>query len=74
MKTWKRIFALLGALILVGLYVSSFIFALLDSPLASDLLTVSIAASIFLPVTLYACILLSRLISRRDKDDSETDS
>lgn len=74
MKTWKRIFALLGALILAGLYVSSFIFALLDSPLASDLLTVSIAASIFLPVTLYACILLSRLISRRDKDDSETDS
>lgn len=74
MKTWKRIFALLGAVILAGLYAASLIFALLDSPLASDLLTITIAATIFLPVTLYACMILSRLISRRDHDDSERDS
>lgn len=74
MKTWKRIFALLGAVILAGLYAASLIFALLDSPLASDLLTITIAATIFLPVTLYDCMILSRLISRRDHDDSERDS
>lgn len=74
MKTWKRIFALLGAVILAGLYAASLVFALLDSPLALDLLTITIAATIFLPVTLYACIILSRLISRRDQDGSEHDS
>ena len=74
MKTWKRIFALLGAVILAGLYAASLIFALLDSPLASDLLTITITSNIFLPVTLYACMILSRLIGRRDHDDSEHDS
>ncbi len=74
MKTWKRIFALLGAVILAGLYAASLIFALLDSPLAMDLLTITIAATIFLPVTLYACMILSRLMNRQGSDDSKNDS
>lgn len=69
MKTWKRIFALLGAVVLIGLYVSTLFFALLDSPMSSDLLKMSIAATILLPVILYACILFSRLTNRRDDDE-----
>lgn len=61
MKNRKRIPALLGAVLLIALYVSTLIFAFLDSPLFSDLLKLSVAATIFLPVILYACILFIRL-------------
>ncbi len=61
MKTLKRIMALLGAILLTALYLSTLVFALLDSPLFSELLKLSVAATIFLPVMLYACILFVRL-------------
>lgn len=38
----KRILALTGAVILIALYVSSIIFALMDSPLAENLLLASL--------------------------------
>lgn len=68
MKTLKRIMALLGAILLTALYISTLVFALLDSPLFSDLLKISIAATIFLPVMLYACILFLRL-HNQDEDE-----
>lgn len=68
MKTLKRILALLGAILLIALYISTLVFALLDNPLFSDLLKVSVAATIFLPVMLYACILFLRL-HNQDKDE-----
>lgn len=74
MKTWKRIFALLGALMLIGLYASTLIFALIDSPLSSDLLILSISATIVFPVILYACILFSRLMNHEDNDTPDNDS
>lgn len=68
MKTTKRILALLGAILLIALYLSTLIFALVDSPLFSDLLMISVAATIFLPVIMYACILFARL---NDHDSDE---
>lgn len=68
MKNIKRILALLGAILLTALYISTLIFALLDSPLFLDLLKVSTAATIFLPVMLYAGILFVRL---RNRDEDE---
>ena len=38
----KRILALTGAVILIALYISSIIFALMDSPLAENLLLASL--------------------------------
>lgn len=72
MKKSKRIFALAGAILLVCLYASTLIFALIDSPLFSDLLKISIAATIFLPVVLYAYTLIYRL-ARRNSTDDDTD-
>lgn len=66
MKKLKRILALLGALILILLYVSTLVFALMDHPVAGDLLKASIACTILLPVLLYAFILVHRLTGRRD--------
>ena len=53
MKKLKRISALLGVFILIAMYLCTLIFALIDSPVASDLLKASIAATIFVPVILF---------------------
>ena len=57
----KRILALTGAVILITLYVSSIIFALMDSPLAENLLLVSLFCTIVIPAVLYGyCDILKR--------------
>ena len=68
MKHVKQILALLGAVLLAALYIFTLIFALSDSPLFFDLLKISVAATILLPVLLYACILFARL-NHRDDDE-----
>ena len=68
MKKVKKFLALLGAVLLAALYISTLVFALSDSPVFSDLLKISVAATILVPVLLYACILVARL-NHRDGDD-----
>lgn len=70
MKKLKRIFALIGALLLVALYVSTLVFALIDRPESLGLLKASIACTILLPVLLYAIILVYKLIGKDDDSDS----
>ena len=60
----KRILALIGVALLVGLYVASLVFALLDSPMAKDLLTASIVASVFVPVMLFVFNLVHRMVKK----------
>lgn len=56
MKKLKRISALLGVFILIAMYLCTLIFALIDSPVASDLLKASIAATIsFLLFSMDCC-------------------
>lgn len=68
MKKAKRILALIGVIFLVAMYLSTLIFSLIDSPLASDLLKCSVAATILVPVVLYGFVLFSRLFGN-DHDD-----
>lgn len=68
MKKTKRILALTGAILLILLYISTLVFALIDSPLANDLLMVSVCATILIPVLLYGFLLFCRL---RDQDQEE---
>ena len=68
MKHIKQVLALLGAVLLAALYLRTLIFVLSDSPLSYDLLKISVAATILLPVLLYACILVARL-NHLDDDD-----
>lgn len=74
MNKLKRIFALAGAVILTGIYAATLIFALIDSPAASDLLKTSIAATILIPVLLYAFILVARLLKDHGGNDKDPDS
>lgn len=62
MKKTKRILALTGAVLLALLYVSTLVFALMKSPRWFDLFRAAVAATILLPVLLYAYTLVYRLI------------
>lgn len=71
MKKIKRILALIGVVLLVCLYGSTLVFALMDSPAADGLLRASIAATILIPVLLYAYILITRLLKKRRDDQND---
>ena len=74
MKKIKRILALIGVVLLVCLYGSALVFALMDSPAADGLLRASMAATILIPVLLYAYILIARLVKkRRDYQNDHSD-
>ena len=49
----KRILAICGVVILVGLYVSTLVLALLQNKHTSELLMISIGATIIIPVFIY---------------------
>ena len=66
MKKHKRKIAALGAIILLLLYVSTIIFAFIDSPLATKLLGISVSATILLPVIFYAIMLVYRIMHGND--------
>lgn len=70
MKKYKRSLALLGAVLLILLYVSTFLFALFDHSASLGLLKASIACTILLPVLLYAYTLVYKA-SRKDEDGSD---
>ena len=67
MKNIKRILAVIGVILLIGMYVCTLIFALIGSPASDDLLKASIAAT----VLLYGFILITRLL--KNKNDQNDD-
>lgn len=71
MKKIKRIFAFTGAVLLIGMYASTLIFALLGSKSATVLLRASVAATILIPVLLYGYILIARVLQNRDSDSGD---
>lgn len=72
MNKIKRILALTGAILLICTYAATLVFALMDSPAATGLLKASIAATILIPVLLYAFILVARLLKDHNNDQDKT--
>ena len=64
----KRILAGAGAVLLILMYISTLIFALIGSPNATKLPWASIASTIVLPVLLYGIQLAFR-VTKEDEDD-----
>lgn len=62
MKKTKRILAVIGIIILAGLYVSTLIFAIIGSEDAMDWFKASIYATVVLPVLIRAYGLVYRLL------------
>lgn len=74
MKKTKRLLALAGAFILIVLYLSTLIFALIDSPWAYDLFRFSVGCTIIFPILLYVMMLIARVLNKQDDTDSEKNS
>lgn len=67
-KKPSQILAILAVILLAGLYASTLIFALLQKPWANDCLKASIFATFAVPITLYAFLLVRRLLKDKNKD------
>jgi uncharacterized BrkB/YihY/UPF0761 family membrane protein len=67
MKKTKRILALIGVILLVGMYLSTLIFALMKNENASNMLMASIVCTVIVPVLLYAYTLMYRVLKDRNE-------
>lgn len=65
----KRLTALIGAILLVLLYLSTLIFSLMDGALAQGLLRASIFCTVAVPVLLYAISLIYKVLKGRGSSE-----
>lgn len=61
----RRILALIGAVLLFGMYAATLLFAFIDHSASQGLLKASIACTIILPVLLYAYTLVYRITRKK---------
>lgn len=77
----KKITAIIGIVILCGLYIATLIAALFTSPQAPQLFKACVYATIAVPVMFYAYLLMYRILKKKADDskyeapdeESETD-
>ncbi len=69
MKKIKRIAAMIGVILLVGMYIATLVLALSSSPQAQNLLMASIVCTVVIPVLIYAMELVARVLGPSDKED-----
>ena len=69
MKKLKRILAMLGVVLLVGLYLATAVSAVLVTPATKDLFLTSLVATVIIPILLYVLILIGRLLGRNKDND-----
>ena len=78
MKKIKQILAILGCILLVGLYVSTLVFALIGSEDTMNLFRASVYATVVGPVLIWAYSVIYRLLknhfgdSKKDSDEEKT--
>lgn len=69
MKNVKRILAMLGVILLIGLYLSTLLCALFAKENLMPLLTASIYATFVIPVLLWAYSFIYKLVHKKNKDE-----
>ena len=74
MKKIKRILALLGAIVLAGLYVSTIFCALSANENFMDMLMASIYATVVVPVLLWAYSFVYKLVKGDEADTKKEDN
>ena len=62
--TFKQIFAAIGLLLLVGMYVASIVFACLAKPGAEGMFMASVVATVIIPIVLYIFIALDKWVKQ----------
>jgi len=71
MKKVKQILALVGVVVLIGLYVSTLICAVSSSENFMNLLMASIYATVIIPVLLWAYSFIYKLTRKNDKTETD---
>ena len=73
MKNKRQLLALIGVILLVLLYASTIVFALIDDPRTFHLLGVSVCATIIIPIVIWVVGIFVRLDKKNDilKDEKE---
>ena len=66
MKKVKRILALIGVILLLAMYGSTLFFAIIDNSDSMMMFKASIAATIIIPVLLWAYTLVFKLVKKDD--------
>ena len=69
-KKVKQILAIIGIVVLVGLYVSTIVCALSSSDNFMNLLLASVYATVIIPVRIWAYSFIYKL-QKKDRDDEE---
>ena len=70
MKKSHRILALAGIVLLLAMYASTLLFALMDSPSAKGLFMASLFCTFAVPILLFAMIQTARLLRGRGAKDA----
>ena len=65
MKRPKQIAAILGVILLIGMYVATLVFALIDHPKTLELLKISIGFTILIPVLLWIYMAMYQYLKDR---------
>lgn len=74
MKKVKQILAILGVVLLLGLYVITLIMAVTDNTSTLSMLEASVVATILIPILMWAYSFIYRLLKKyygSDKDENE---
>jgi putative hydrolase of the HAD superfamily len=68
MKNKKRLLALLGAVFLLGMYVATLVFAMMDRPFAYTMFKICLYCTIAIPVLIYVMMLVYRQLKEKNKE------
>ena len=74
MKKVKRILALVGVILLVAMYGSTLVFAIIDNSDSMMMFNASIAATIIIPVILWSYTLVFKLVKKDDEPQDLEDT
>lgn len=73
MKNIKRIFALIGVIILAGMYLITFILGLTASPATANMLMAAIACTVIIPCLIYGMMLIANVLGNHRKPGRRED-
>ena len=74
MKKVKQVLAIIGVIVLVGLYISTLVCALSSSPNFMNMFMASVMATVIVPVLLWAYSFIYKLLKNHYGPDSENTS
>jgi amino acid transporter len=71
MKKARRVFAIIGIILLVAMYLTTLVFALLDHPMKNSLLLASLYCTVVIPVLIYVFSMAVKWFSKENHGEEK---